>query len=83
MTADTCKPPLCEKAEAPTYGKLLLGFLFKSSSNNLEHSVKELNFFLLTFISNFSANVFFKVKVGMIDIKFAFPHLSPKPLIVP
>ena len=26
---------------------------------------------------------FFKANVGMIDIKLALPHLSPKPLIVP
>ena len=26
---------------------------------------------------------FFKHKLGIIDIKFAFPHLSPNPFIVP
>ena len=38
-TADTCNPPLCEKAAAPTYGKCWLGFLFKISSKSLEHWV--------------------------------------------
>ena len=36
-TAETCRPPLCENAAAPTYGKCLFGFLFKISSSNLEH----------------------------------------------
>ena len=44
-TADTCRPPLWEKAAAATYGRCLLGFLFKISSNNLEHSV---NFLILS-----------------------------------
>ena len=72
-----------EKAEEPTYGKFLFGFLFNNSSSNLEHSVSELNFSFLIFNSNFSVNDFFKESVGIIDIKLAFPHLSPSPFIVP
>ena len=32
---------------------------------------------------NAVANSFFNINVGIKDIKFAFPHLSPNPLIVP
>ena len=35
------------------------------------------------FISNLSDNSFLRWNVGIIDIKFALPHLSPKPFIVP
>ena len=35
------------------------------------------------FISNLEEKSFFKKNVGINDIKFAFPHLSPSPLIVP
>jgi hypothetical protein len=34
-------------------------------------------------ILNFEEKSFFKKNVGINDIKFAFPHLSPSPLIVP
>ena len=37
----------------------------------------------LMLISNCDEKSFFKKKVGINDIKFALPHLSPKPLIVP
>ena len=74
---------MCEKAAAPTYGRCLLGFLFKISSNNLEHCVKFLILLGFIFISNFLEKSFFKKKVGIYDIKFALPHLSPSPFIVP
>ena len=35
------------------------------------------------FISNLSDNYFLRWNVGIIDIRFALPHLSPKPFIVP
>jgi hypothetical protein len=60
-----------------------LGFLFNISSNNLEQLVNVVNLFSLILVSNFSLKVFFKKRVGIIDVKFAFPHLSPSPLIVP
>ena len=82
-TAETCKPPLWENADAPTYGKFLLGFLFKISSSNLEHSVNVDSLFLFIFRSYLSLKVFLRESVGITDIKFAFPHLSPSPLIVP
>ena len=34
-------------------------------------------------ISNFFEKDSFRTNVGITDIKFALPHLSPKPLIVP
>ena len=53
------------------------------NEDNLEHSVNELSFSFLILISNLSVKDFFKANVGMIDIKLALPHLSPKPFIVP
>ena len=35
------------------------------------------------FNSNLSLKVFLRHKFGIIDIKFALPHLSPNPFIVP
>ena len=37
----------------------------------------------LILISKLDEKSFFKKKVGISDIKFAFPHLSPRPLMVP
>ena len=37
----------------------------------------------MIFISKFSEKGFFKNIDGIKDIKFAFPHLSPSPLMVP
>ena len=61
----------------------MLGFLFNNSSNNLEHWVKFFKFSRLIFNSNFSLKSFFRNKDGIKDIKFALPHLSPSPLMVP
>jgi 2-isopropylmalate synthase len=63
--------------------RLLDEILNKKSSKSLEHSVKVfiLSLFILT--SKLSEKFFFKTNEGSNDIKFAFPHLSPSPLMVP
>ena len=38
---------------------------------------------VIRFIGDPDKKSFFKKKVGISDIKFAFPHLSPSPFIVP
>ena len=48
-----------------------------------EHCVKFLILFGLMLISNLEEKSSFKKNVGINDIKLAFPHLSPRPLIVP
>ena len=48
-----------------------------------KQSVRLLRFFHLITISNWDEKSFFKKNVGINDIKFAFPHLSPNPFIVP
>ena len=52
----------------------LFGFLFKISSSNLEHSVKDDNFSFLTLISYLSLKDFFKDKLGIIDKNQIISH---------
>ena len=59
-------------------------FLKKDFSSQFEIGIKSKNIKNLTECSRLlDEKSFFKKKVGINDIKFALPHLSPKPLIVP
>ena len=59
-------------------------FSLKASQFSREHLYATyLILFFLIFILNLFEKSFFKQKVGIKDIRFALPHLSPNPLIVP
>ena len=83
FTAEACKPPLCAKADAPTYGAFLFEDRFKISSCKRDKSVNNFKFSTEIVKSKLSLKYGFNNSVGIIETKLALPHLSPKPLIVP
>src|SRR5207249_697085 len=67
-------PPLCAKAESPTYGCEDQGLWLASSDAKRDTSRSSRRFG-----SGMQSRPIFKIRLGMMDTRFAFPQRSPKP----
>mmetsp|Transcript_6606 Transcript_6606/g.18518 ORF Transcript_6606/g.18518 Transcript_6606/m.18518 type:complete len:221 (-) Transcript_6606:658-1320(-) len=83
-SAETCRPPLCAKADAPTYGWLLRGIRFSVSSTKRAESASKCKFDeQATSMPSGAICVPFSARAPMIAFKLALPVRSPTPFAVP